>query len=80
MSDMPVTPENVTWQVVAQVPAQGQASTGQYGPGHLITAQLPSGSTFQVFVPNGDYTIDKVRAALAAKAATVANIDKLSSN
>lgn len=76
----PATAE-VMWEVVSQTPAQGQGPTGAYGPGHLVTARLVgTQTTFQVFIPNGDYNVETVRRRLAEKAATVAAIDNLKSH
>lgn len=68
-----------SWTVISQQPTQGKTSTGGYTTGHLITAKLAqSGSTFQVFVPDDQYTVDNVKAALLAKAEAVAAVDALS--
>lgn len=78
-NSQPATP--VMWEVVSSTPAQGQGPSGAYGPGHLVTARLVgSNSTFQVFVPNADFTVDGVRAMVDAKAQTVAAVNNLKSH
>lgn len=68
----------IMWEVVSQQPAQGKGPSGAYGPGHQVTGRLVgTGSTFSVFIPNDNYTVEGVRAAMQSKAEAVAAVDGL---
>lgn len=78
MSMTPAAGPTGSFMVVSQIPSRGKDASGAYVGGHLITASVPSGSTFQVFVPDTAYTVENVKAALGAKAAQVIAVDQLS--
>ena len=72
------TTEGPHWKVLGQQPTNGPGVAGNFVPGHVITAQLDSGSVFTVFVPDDVYVYpDRVRAALHDKAVAVAAVDSL---
>lgn len=64
----------VQWKVLTQAPGS-QTVNGRAEHGVVITAQLVgSQATFQVFVPDSQYTADEVTALLADKATHVAAV------
>lgn len=65
------------FKVIAQTPTLVQNAQGQYVQGWHITAQLESGTTFAVDVPDQTYTVDNVKALLAGKAEHVQAVDQI---
>ena len=66
-------------KVISQAPQLVKDAAGQYVPGRHITAQVVGGSTFVVDVPDAQYTVDNVKALLAAEAAKVDAVDRIGS-
>jgi hypothetical protein len=73
------TPGGVAWRVINVADSTGQDATGRWVAGRAVTYQLQSGATGTVFVPNSLFSADSVRAAVAAEAATLDAVTKLSS-
>jgi hypothetical protein len=68
---------SIGFKVLSQTVTTGKDVTGVPSSGHLVTAALPSGTQFQVFVPDRSYTVQNVTDLLAAKAKTVAAVDAI---
>lgn len=66
---------DVTYKVVQQQPGTVIDATGQAGPGVKITAQLASGTTFNVTVPQKLYSAEYAKAQLQAAANEYAEVD-----
>lgn len=54
----------VTWHVTAQNEGMGRLPTGQFAQGVNISFLTSNGMSGNVFVPNADYTPEKVRQAI----------------
>lgn len=59
------------WAIVAQREDMQLGPSGGFVPGMVVTFRTRAGVTSSVFVPSTDYTVDKVRAAIDAQAATI---------
>lgn len=70
----------VQWRIVDVTPGSGPNGTGGFGPGKTISYQLASGHTGQVFVPDGSFDMDTVRAKVIAEAAKLNDVLNLSSD
>ena len=67
------------WRVISQEMTTGQDPSGKAARGRRVTYQLFSGQTGSVFVPDGSFNPDTVRAAIAADAQNVAAVANLTS-
>lgn len=65
------------WTVISQGETMGIGPSGTAGSGMKVTFRLDDGTTASVFVPDAQYTADNVKAAIAAKAATLASVKGL---
>lgn len=76
---MPPTPAAPgTWAVTGQVETSDIGPSGLYVPGVRVTFRLADGTVGSVFVAGSEYTVEKVRAAIADKATTLASVAGLS--
>lgn len=67
-----------TWSVLSQIEQTAIGPNSQIVKGNLITITTGMGNTGSVFVSDADYAnIDKVRAALAMKAAQLDAVSAL---
>ena len=74
MSDM-----DPAWKVTGQQQGVGPDATGTNVKGRNITYQLADGTIGSVFIPNNAYTVENVKAAIAADAEKLAAVQKLTS-
>lgn len=65
------------WTVISQVETMGIGPTGTAGSGVKVTFRTMDGTTGSVFVPDAQYNADTVKAAIIAKAATLAEVKGL---
>lgn len=56
------------WTIIGQAENYANDDQGAFVPGVTVTFQLASGQVGSVFVPNGKYTPEQVRAAVSARA------------
>lgn len=75
--DDTTTPAAPAWTVTGQQETAGPDANGVYVPGVRVTFRLASGQVGQVFVPNDTFTPDGVRAAVQARADTLAAVAAL---
>jgi hypothetical protein len=68
----------VTWTVAAQLVTAVINAQGNAVPGYEIRFTLSNGLSDSVQVAATDYTVDKVKAAIAAKAALLTGVANLS--
>jgi hypothetical protein len=66
-----------SWSVTGQQETSDIGPQGTYVPGVRVTFQLENGTVGQVFLAQADYSVEKARAAIAAKAATMAAVSSL---
>lgn len=69
--------ESPTWEVTGQIPDVGQNAQGVFVQGTTVSYRTKSGGQGKVFVPQSDFTVDKVRdlvSSAAAHAEAVANL------
>lgn len=62
------------WEVTQQTESTDIGPTGAYVPGVRVTFRTASGAVGSVFVPHTDYTVDRVRAAITARAAVIEGV------
>jgi len=68
------------WKITGQQEDTAQGPSGQYERGWRVTFQtVPGGTIGSVFVPGSKYTPDGVRELVAAKAADVSAIERMTS-
>jgi hypothetical protein len=65
------------WTIIGQAETFQTDDAGAFVPGVTVTFQLPGGQTGSVFVPNAKYTVEGVKAAVAARAAAMAAVSQL---
>lgn len=76
MADTPTPP---AWVVVTQEETSAPGPTGKYVPGVKVTFRLAeSGTVGSVFLPQAQYNVANVTAAINAQAVRVGAIDALS--
>jgi len=63
-------------KVTSQTPQLGTDPSGRAVHGVTIAFQLPSGTPGSVFVPDSDYTVENVTAAVAAKAYAMKKVEE----
>lgn len=68
-----------TWHVTGQQETSDIGPQGTYVPGVRVTFQLENGTVGQVFLAQADYSVEKARQAIAAKASTLAAVHALTS-
>jgi hypothetical protein len=62
------------WEVTQQTEATDIGPTGAYVSGVRVTFRTASGAVGSVFVPHTDYTVERVRAAIAARAGVIEGV------
>lgn len=67
------------WAVTAQREAMEPDATGAYVAGYVVSFTTAAGHPGSVFVPMRDYTVEKVRALIAARAVTIDAVGELTS-
>lgn len=72
------TSKPVTWYVLSQTEVVQPTTQGRLMSGVKVTFQLSTGETGSVFVPDSDYTLDNVQAAIQARVALLAGVGGLS--
>ena len=77
-ADTPAT--SVSWRVVSQQETSEPGANGTYTKGVLVYFLLSSGANGSVFIPDAQYSIDNVKAAVAARAAQIASVGALTSD
>ena len=65
------------WIVTQQVEATGIGPGGTYVSGVQVTFRTAEGAVGSVFVAHADYTVEAVRAAIAAKASVMSTVAAL---
>lgn len=65
------------WSIVSQREDFQAGPNGQLAAGVVVTFTTASGVTGSVFVPNADYTVDRVRQAIANRAQAMESVQKL---
>lgn len=65
------------WTVISQREDFQAGPSGNLTAGVVVTFTTASGITGSVFVPNADYQPEKVRALIAARAASMEAVHKL---
>jgi hypothetical protein len=74
----PMTPAaQPSGRVMSVMDGQGQNAQNQWVRGKQVTYQLTTGQTGTVFIPDSDFNVDGVRAALAAAAQKLADVSNL---
>jgi hypothetical protein len=73
-----MTSPTPAWNVTSQNQATEQDTTGNFVQGWRVYYQLASGTTGSVFLSDAMYTADNVKAAIAAKVATMNDVEALS--
>jgi hypothetical protein len=71
-------PAGTGWHVTSQQEGTQPGPSGTYTKGVTVYFTLDSGEQGSVFVPQATYNADNVRAAVSAKAATMAEVGQLS--
>lgn len=79
MTQADTAPASPSWTVTAQRETTIINPQGQAVDVMAVTFQLTDGTSATVNVPLSSYTVDNVRAAINAKAATLAGVNGLSS-
>lgn len=69
-----------TWQVISQLEQTQIGTNSQLVKGMLVTFTTGLGNTGSVFVPDAQYTPSTVKAAIAAQAATLDAVSRLTHN
>jgi hypothetical protein len=59
------------WEVTGQVETVDLGPTGTFVQGVKVTFRTAAGSVGNVFIPSDQYTVERVRAAVSQKAATM---------
>lgn len=67
-----------TWSVTGQVEDFGPDDSGSYVAGVKVSFRTASGATGSVFIPASQYSVDRARAVISAKAAEAEAIQNLS--
>lgn len=81
MTDTPITPTPLPrWKVTSQQEGVAPGPSGTYTKGVTVYFTLEDGTPGSVFVPNTTFNPDFVKAAIADRAQTLANIGALSSD
>jgi len=62
------------WVVTSQVETVDLGPTGNFQPGVRVSFRTRSGAIGSVFVPTDGYTVERVREAIAARAATLETV------
>jgi hypothetical protein len=70
----------VTFEIVSQREDYRPGPTGAFTAGVVITFRTAGGHTGSVFVPDNQYTLDVVRAAVALRAASMDAVGALRGN
>jgi hypothetical protein len=73
------TPAESRWRIISIMPGQGQDATGRYTSGKQVTYQLSTGQSGTLFVPDGQDTIEYVKAVVQAAADNLAALHNLTS-
>lgn len=71
------TPDVPAWTVTSQVPTTAADAQGTYVPGFRVQFRTAAGLTGSVFVPETDYAVETVRAAINARAALLSGVAAL---
>jgi hypothetical protein len=71
MAESPAAP---AWTITNQMETSDLGPSGSYVSGVKVSFRTASGATGSVFVAQADYTTERVRAAVAAKAAVADEI------
>ena len=77
MTALPIPPPAGGWRVVSQQETMLPAASGTFTRGvqvHFVTA---AGVTASVFVPDSQYTADRVRDLIASKVAQLDSVSQL---
>lgn len=69
---------SATWTVTSQREDYQLGKNGQLVQGMVVTFQTTSGAVGSVFVEQTDYTVERVRQAVASKAAAMEAVQGLS--
>lgn len=67
----------VTWEITAQREDYRPGPTGAFVTGVVISFRTGQGHTGSVFVPDTLYTVDAARSAIAARAAAMDAVGRL---
>lgn len=78
MSSTDAAPVPGTWTVTDSVPGPGQDETGALAQGYTVHIRTGLGQSGQVFVSRTDYNITTLRPKLAALAATLDAVKRMS--
>lgn len=68
-----------SWEVTAQREEMQQGPSGAFEPGMVVTFRTESGATGSVWLRMADYTVEKARATIAARAAVMESVAGLTS-
>lgn len=71
-------PAPVTWYVISQTEVTQPGPQGRLVSGHKIVFGLSTGDTGSVFIPDDQYTVDNVQAAIQARVALIVGVGALS--
>lgn len=71
---------HASWKIDSQTPRTMADAAGNVTDGYLILFTTGEGHHGQVYVPNGRYTVDNVRAAIQEQADKIDAIGALSSD
>lgn len=74
----PSTPTPVTWYVISQTEVTQPGPQGRLVSGHRIVFGVSTGDTGSVFVPDDQYTVENVQAAIQARVALIVGVGALS--
>ena len=70
----------VAWQVTGQAEVTEQGPNGTFVPGMRVSFRTGGGHAGSVFIPNSQYNLNQVRAAVAGQAALLDAVGALSSD
>lgn len=68
---------SVTWNVTAQNEGMGRKVDGSFTQGVAVQFQTNAGTSGSVFIPNSEYTPEKVRAAIADRVSMMHAVNQL---
>lgn len=71
-------PAPVTWYVISQTEVTQPGTQGRLVSGHKVIFGLSTGDTGSVFVPDDQYTLQNVQAAIQARVALIVGVGALS--
>lgn len=74
------TEYHATWTVESQTPVTRAGRTGQIDEGYDVAFLTGEGHAGVVFLPNSQYTVDRVRAAVQAQADLLDAVGALTGN